>query len=160
MTSFIGADLANVWTEDELNQSGKGFGLNDRYLDHDGNEYVFVQATEIITGAGSLCVLDNTGQATMLDTSSDTFGLRIASPLSAYADNDYGWMQIYGNGYVSLAATVAANTQLMSTATGGVMDDTSTGVRADGVVALAATSGGAATVAAFLQYPRVGDTVA
>src|SRR5690554_5856881 len=161
MTAFIGASLTSPMSNDQRLASGKGFGLNDRYTDHQGNEFVFVQANGAITGAGYTCILDEAGQAAMVSTSNDIPGARLGVPLEAFADNDFGFVQIYGNcGAIRGAATAATDVLLVLTATAGVLDDAATGVRAEGIVLSATVGAGEANVAGFLQYPKVGETIA
>ena len=161
MTAFVGASLTSPMSADERAQTGKGFGLNDRYVDSEGREYVYVQASGAITGAGYTCIIDEAGQAAMVSTSNDIPGARLGVPLEAFADNDFGFVQIYGDcDAIRGAATAAADTLLVLTATAGVLDDAATGVRAEGIVLSATVGGAAANVAGFLQYPKVGETIA
>lgn len=160
MTTLIGANVTQTLTEAEYAASGKGFGLGDRYTDSAGREYVYVHASGAITAAGYVCVIDEAYEAAMLSTSNDTYGSLVGVPRAAFADNDYGWVQVYGPSTVYAAANVAADARLMTTATAGQLEDTATGVSVHGVALTAATSGSAAVVAAHLNYPMVDETVA
>lgn len=153
--------INTTFTVSDLDE-GRGFALNEKMCDYNGKEWLYVQASGAITGAGYAVVIDEEGQAAMLSTSNDAFGHRVGIPAVAFADNDYGWVQIYGDcDAILCAASCAADKQLMTTATAGTLDDTATGVRVDGVTLSAAVGGGgAATAAGSLTYPRIGDTVA
>lgn len=156
---IIGINPTSVTAAVDLPQ-GKGFGLGDLGTDGSGNTFVYVQANGAITGAGYACVIDETFQAAMLSTSNDDFGDKVGIPRAAFADNDYGWLQIYGVSTVLVAATVSANTLLMTTSTAGQLEDTATGVSVDGVVLTTANGGGgAAATACVLNWPTVGATV-
>lgn len=140
---------------------GKNFGLGDRYTDDDGNEFVYVQANGAITGAGYICVIDETYQAAMVSTSNDALGDLLGVPLAAWLDNDYGWLQVKGPTVVRVAASAAANTRLNTTATAGQLDDdnTSGSFIAANVWLTTANGGSAATAAAMLLHPYIGNTV-
>lgn len=132
--------------------------------DESGKVWVYVQASGAITGAGYACVIDETGQAVMATTTTtaSAFGDRVGIPEAAFADDEYGWLQIYGPSSVLGAASCAANTAINSTATAGTLDDDATAgaeVIAGVVLTAAVGAGGAATAAAMLNYPTVGATL-
>ena len=95
---------------------------------------------------------------------SDTAAPDANSPLptGVTADNQYGWLQIYGKGSARTLASAAKGTRLNSTSTDGALDDDGgTGAEAiDGLVLGTATGGEAATNAdAMFSYPTVGATL-
>jgi hypothetical protein len=162
MTAFVGARLTDTFTAAAMTQGGKGFGLGDRYVRGDGTEYVFVQANGAVTGAGYVCYLDSSYQAAMLSTSNDAYGNLVAIPLAAFADDDYGWMQVKGPcGAIRVAASAAANVRLNSTATAGQIDDDGTtgAMEIRGIALTTANGGAAATAPGMLNYPVIGATL-
>lgn len=137
---------------------GRSFGLGDRTEDHLGRTYVYVQAAEAIS-AGMAVGVDEAYQASKLTTTLMGDGYIIGVAQIAFADNDYGFVAIGGaNGLVvNVAASCAADTPLYTSATAGVLDDsTSVGVKVDGIVATAANSltSVAANVDAMLTFPK------
>ena len=160
MTVNIGITPTMTLTASEAYQ-GKSFGLGDRGSDQDGSEYIWCQANGAITGAGYACTITEAYQAAMLSTSNDDFGDRVGIPRAALADDEYGWFQVFGPSTVLVAATVSANTLLMTTSTAGQLEDTATGVSVDGIVLTTANGGGGAAVTAcMLNWPTVGAVVA
>lgn len=157
---MIGASLADPMSADEVSASGKGFGLGDRYVSHDGKEYVYVQASGAITGAGYVVTIDETYQAAMLSTSNDAGGDLVGVASAAFADDDYGWVQVKGPANIRVAASAAANAALNSTATAGQIDDDGTAGSFDvaGLVLTTANGASAGTAAGVLNYPSVATT--
>lgn len=154
----IGANFTETYSADEMKQQGKGFGLGDRYVSHDGKEYVWVQASGAITGAGYVCVFDETYQAAMISTSNDATGDLVGVPLAAFDDDDYGWLQVKGpTSAIQVAASAAANASLMATATAGQLDDGGAQPKIAGIALTTANGGSAGTVAGILNYPVVTD---
>jgi hypothetical protein len=122
--------------------------------------YIFAQADGAIT-ANDVCLVDASNQADQLDTtnSGSGFGLRCGVAAATLADNEYGWVQIYGPCTVNVATSCAANTALNSTATAGRIDDDATS-GAEVVSGLVTTAAEASnTAAAYLNYPTVGATL-
>lgn len=158
---IIGANPTATITGTTLLPEGKGFGLGDRYVDHDGKEYVYVQANGAITGAGYVAYFDTSYQAVMLSTSNDARGNLVGIAPAAFADDDYGWLQVKGPCVVRVAASAAANTQLNTTGTAGQIDDDATtgAMVVDRVILTTANGGSAGTVAAIISYPAVGATL-
>lgn len=153
----IGLDVLNTLTSAQLDE-GKGFALGDRSQNADGKEYVYVQANGAITGAGYVVVIDETYQAAMLSTSNDARGDLVGVAPVAFADDDYGWIQVKGPCVIRVAASAAANARLNTTATAGQIDDdgTSTAFSLEGIYLTTANGGAAATAAGILNYPIIG----
>lgn len=150
----IGADLTSATT---VITDGKSFGLGDRHVNHEGKEYVYVQANGAVTGAGYVCVVDEAYQAAMLSTSNDAGGDLVGIAIYAFADNDYGWIQVKGPCVVRVAASAAANVRLNTTATAGQIDDDGTvgSFAITGLIATAANGVSAGTVAGLANYPQI-----
>lgn len=88
-----------------------------------GKAYVFVQANGAITGDGYVVTLDESWQATMLTSSNDAYGDKVGVAECAFADNDYGWVQIYGPCGIRTEQDALANARLGATADAGQVDD-------------------------------------
>lgn len=153
----IGADFTAVQTLGTAVNVYPDFELGTRMKTGDGKEYMWVQANGAITGAGYVCTVDESFQAAMLSTSNDAGGDLVGVPGVAFADNDYGWVQVQGPCVVRVAASAAANVGLNTTATAGQLDDDGTAGSFDivGLVLTTANGGAAATAAAMLNYPTV-----
>lgn len=128
--------------------------------------YVYVQANGAITGTGYVCDIDSSSGDAAMSTTTTTApaagaGKQVGVARTAFADNEYGWLQVYGQGVVRVAASAAAYTLLNSTATAGQIDDDATaGAEViDGIVLDVANGGAAGTVAGFLNWPKVGRTL-
>jgi hypothetical protein len=128
--------------------------------------YIYVQANGAITGDGYVCDIDaSTFDAAMSTTTTTAPGTGAGKPVGvarvAFADNEYGWLQVYGPGTIRVLASAAAYTLLNSTATAGSLDDDATaGAEViNGLVLDVANGGGAASVAGFINWPNVGRTL-
>jgi len=128
--------------------------------------YIYVRASGAITGPGYVADIDGSAfTATMSTTTTTAPGAGQGKPVGvarvAFADTEYGWLQIYGAGTVRVSASAAAYTALNSTATAGQLDDDATaGAEVINGVALDVANGGAAgLVAGFLSWPTVGRTL-
>lgn len=139
---------------------GKGHGLGDRITDR-GDEYVFVQANGAIT-AGDIVIISEAYQADQLDTTSSggAIGDAVGVAKVAMADNEYGWVQIYGTYTDANVATGAtANTVLNSTSTAGRIDDDATS-GSETITGLYATETAASNAAdVVLRYPWINATL-
>lgn len=137
------------------------FRLGARACDEDGNEYVWVQASGAITGDGYVCAIDEAYQAVMVDSdvaATIAEGQIVGVANAAFADNDYGWLQIYGTCGIRTAASALANSKLAATATAGQVDDAgAAGTNYITGMVLNTATGGAAAVNAtgVLSYPRL-----
>lgn len=153
----IGASVTS--TEGAL--GAKTAGLGDRYTDQVGKEYVYVQATSAITGAGYVAIIDEAYAAVMVSTSVDKIGNLIGVAGVAFAAADYGWLQVKGPCLVRVAASCAANVTLNTTATAGQLDDDGTAgaLAINGLVLTTARSASAGTAAGLLNYCSVASDV-
>lgn len=158
MTAFVGAKVNGSWTADELTASGVGFAVGDRFASHDGKEYVFVKASAAIAQYDAV-TYDETYNTTVapLSTSNDAAGDRIGVAPVAIASGSFGWLQIYGVGQVNAIASTAANAQLGSSATAGMVDDViSAGFATIDGLYLTATRGGTnGPAACVMNYPII-----
>ena len=136
------------------------FALGTRMLGASGAEYVYVQASGAIASAGQAVFISEAYQAALLSTSNDDFGDNVGIAPAAFANDEYGWVQIFGPCVIQVAASCAANALLMTTSTGGHLDDTATGVSVVGAILTATRAASAGTAAGYLRYPSIGATVA
>lgn len=143
---------------------GTSFGLGDRYEDHRGNEYVFVQAGSAVAQFDA-CIIgalsgDPTYQAFPV-TSTNVAGAQMGGPFvgvaqAAAASAEYFWACIYGRSRVTVLTACLPNVPLYTTATAGALDDaivtagTLLGIR------LELTASGTTAITAFLQWPSRG----
>lgn len=132
------------------------FELGTRMKGGSGTEWVYVQASGAITGAGYVVTIDETYQAAMLSTSNDAGGDLVGVAGAAFADNDYGWVQVLGPCVIRVAASCAANVGINTTGTAGQLDDDGTSGSFDisGMVLTTANGGAAGTAAGMLNYPQ------
>lgn len=159
MSVLVGA-IIDAPTSDPQTE-GKAFGLGDRVCTHDGKEFVYVQANGAITGDGYVVSIDENYQAVMVDT--DTAATIAEGQIcgvadAAFADDDYGWVQIYGACGIRTAASAEANSKLSATSTAGQVDVTGAAGDnyIDGMVLNTATGGSAAVNdSGFLTYPKL-----
>jgi hypothetical protein len=133
----------------------------------DGSKgYIYVQANGAITGDGYVCDIDGSSfDAAMSTTTTTAPGTGQGKPVGiarvAFADNEFGWLQVFGPGTVRTLASAAAYTALNSTATAGAVDDdaTSGAEVIEGIALDTATGGSAASTAGFINWPKVGRTL-
>ena len=153
--SLIGANTAATSTTAE-------FGLGDRHTDHDGKVWTYVQASASIAQY-DVVTYDETYYTTVapVSTSNDARGDKLGVAPVAFADNEYGWLQIYGPCTLNVLASCAPNVELTTTATGGSLDDATTAslIVADGIVTTAASVSVASAKAGVLNFPIVGRTL-
>lgn len=140
---------------------GNGFALGDIVCLPNGKKYVYVQASGAITGDGYVCSIDEAYQAVMVDTDTAATvaeGQLVGVAETAFANDEYGWLQIYGACGVRTLALAAANVKLSATATAGAVDDggVTGGNYIDGMVVNTATGAAAAVNATcFLNHPKM-----
>lgn len=157
--ALIGAFPADVLTAAQV-EEGRGFGLGDRYVDHLGREFVWVQfGSGGATGAGFVCIIDAAFGAVMASNTTALRGLRVGVAQAAAAANEFGWVQIYGSVDVQTDVAVV-NAAMASTTTAGQIDDAAgTGTKQIlGLSLTTAKTGSAGLAPAFLSYPTIGAT--
>ena len=157
---YAGINFDAVFTAGTRATRFPPFSLGQQMQDADGNVYVYVQANGAITGAGYVCAFDEAGQAVMATNTTAVYGDRVGVAKAAFADNDYGWLQVYGPTPIRVAASCAANAVITSTTTAGQLDDAAgAGTKTIVGAALTTANGGtAANAAGILNYPTVGAT--
>lgn len=128
--------------------------------------YMYVKANGAITGDGYVVDIDGSSFDAAMSSTTTTApgtgaGKAVGVARAAFTTLYYGWVQVFGAGTVRVAASCAAYTIINSTATAGQLDDdAAVGAEViDGIVLDVAAGGAAATVAGFLNYPKVGRTL-
>ncbi len=162
MTLFIGAQLTEKYSTSQFEQ-GKTPGLGDRYVDNNGNEFVFVQFG---TGGASVnfaVSINAANSAVMTSNSASLRGERVGVYVgdTAAVSTDYGWVQIYGTCNVQVLASCAANARITTTTTAGSLDDAAGAGTKDllGIVLTTARAASDGLAPALLSYPTVGATL-
>lgn len=156
----IGANFLSPETLGTAVNNFPDFELGTRMKGAGGSEWVYVQANGAITGAGYVVVIDEAWQAAMATNTTAVYGQQIGVPGAAFADDDYGWVQVLGTCNIRVAASCAANALITSTTTAGQLDDAAgTGTKTIVGATLTTANGGSAAVAeGVITYPTVGAT--
>jgi hypothetical protein len=156
----IGVNLAETTTGTTTNGVDAKFTLGQRVTATDGSEWLYVQAGEAITQYMWVSIDENFQAVKGTKTLADA-GHGVGFAQVAFADNEFGWVAVNapGNITVRVAASCAADVQLYTTSTAGVLDDTSasqTLIR--GVVLVAAATTTASNREAIAVYPSATAT--
>lgn len=155
MSIIIGANTASVSTTPT-------HGLGDLFTDQDGKVWVYVQASASISQY-DVVTYDETYYTTVapVTTSNAARDDKLGVAPVAFANDDYGWLQIYGPCSLNVAANCVPNAELTMTSVAGVIDDATTASLkvADGIATTAASTSAASTKAGILNYPKVGRTL-
>ncbi|MCA1788686.1 MAG: hypothetical protein LC667_02195 [Thioalkalivibrio sp.] len=128
--ALIGIGPDQIRAADEV--AAFRLGTRGSYDDPDDGckEYIYVKATEAVTGLGYLCVIGSGFEAEMVDTTSSApgtgQGFLVGAAQAAIAENGFGWLQVQGKGSLRTLASAAAGTALTSSATPGAVDDATT----------------------------------
>lgn len=150
MTTMIGAKLTEAYTN---LTDGASFGLGDRYVDKNGNEYVFVQASGAVAQYDAVHINSANIAQALTKALGDT-GLPVGVAVATLSSASYGWAQIKGLGTVNVLQTCSSSTALYTSGTAGKLDDTTTSqVKIAGVVILANQTQSAAAAAVIGTYP-------
>lgn len=154
LVSPIGAAADYLSTEAD-------FTVGERAKGKDGSEFVYVQANGAIS-ANDVVIIDEDWQADQIDTtnSAGALGDKVGVARAAFADNEYGWVQVHGVcDAINVGTSAAANTKLNTTATAGRIDDDATAGAETiaGLYTTGAESGNAA--AGVLHYPFIDATL-
>lgn len=122
-----------------------------------GKAYQYVQANGAITGDGYVVTIDETFQAAMLSTSNDAEGDHAGVAETAFANDEYGWVQVYGACGIRTEQDALANAFLGPTADAGQVDDAAaTGLYIHGMVLGTATGGAdAVNTTGFISWPWI-----
>lgn len=161
MTAFVGARTDDTMTSAIMTASGRGFGLGDKLVRHDGTEWVFVQAAAAIAQY-DVVYFTSAYQASSLSTANDARGNLCGVAGVAFASGDYGWVQVKGPaGNANVLASAAANVRLNTTATAGSLDDDGTvgSMQVQGIYLTTARGGTNGPAPAILNYPYIDVTL-
>ena len=87
--------------------------------------YIYVQASGAIT-ANNAAQIEAGFQADMVDSAGQTEGSAIGIASTAFADDEYGWLQVFGlaEGRAGASTTAGASLQLDATADGRLIPAT------------------------------------
>ena len=126
--------------------------------------YRFIRANGALA-VGDVVGIDESFDATPVTTTTSApgtgQGLQCGVVVTALADNEFGWVQVYGfTDAVNVATNAAAHTNLNTTATGGRLDDDATvgAELIEGITTTAAESSNSA--AGVINWPYIGATIA
>lgn len=160
MPTLIGANYASTITSSSLGPSGKAFGLGDRSTDQDGKDWVFVQASGAIAQY-DVVYLTSAYVAATLSTSNDARGNIVAVAPIAFADTEYGWVQVKGPTTMNVKASCAANVRINTTATAGSLDDDGTAgsMQVQGIYLTTARAASDGSAPGILNFPFVDATL-
>lgn len=167
----LGINLTQVDSSAPSDGSGgPQFNLGETAKGTDGQEYVYVQASGTISSTTTepyALAIDENYQAAKMTKALAQAGHAIAwAPEVAIADNEYFWAIKRGSNFnIKVGVSCAADIALYTTATAGVLDDTSGGshVIVQGVVIVTAAStsasAGSTVREAIATYPNVVEGV-
>jgi hypothetical protein len=156
MTALIGTSPSAVVTSAEYtgSESGKAFGLGDRYTDHAGNTYVYVQASASLTQYDAVRIKASY-QAAQLTIDTGKQAVEVGFAQAAFQIGDRGWVQITGRPLIRLAADCDKELQLYATSTGGVLDDATTSVMIQGVICTTSVTGATTAATCVASFPTL-----
>lgn len=141
----IGVNLSETTAGTSTNGANARFRLGQIVTGSDGSRWIYVQAGSAITQYDCVAI-DEDYQAVPITKALCDAGHQPGFAQVAFADNEFGWVATHmpGNGSVRCAASCAADVQLYTTGTAGVLDDTSASqtIIRGVVLAVAGTSGG------------------
>ena len=130
-------------------------GLMDRYCGEDGKEWIYVQANGAIDQYDAVAITE-AGQAVAATDALVDDGHKIGVAQLAFADNEYGYVQIRGVCELNVKASCAADVFLYTSATAGHLDDTATSLaKIAGIVCTEAGGTGDGPAAAFMATEPV-----
>lgn len=157
----LGVDLTALTTGTTTDGANALFQLGTRVTATDGSEWLYVQAGEAITQYMWVSI-DENFQAVKGTKALADAGHGVGFAQVAFSDNDLGWVCVNGPGNITVrvAAACAPDVQLYTTATAGILDDTSasqTLIRGVVIVALGATAT-ASNREAIAVYPSATAT--
>lgn len=148
----IGVDLTSTFAgTGTSNDEGSPFTVGERALGNDGTEWMYVHAATAITQYDAVGVDENYEASALTKAMADD-GWQVGFAQIAASDNDFFWLCMGGsNVKVRVAASCAADVSLYTTATAGVLDDTSgSQTVVNGVTAVTAGSAGGVSAVEFI----------
>lgn len=134
-----------------------GHKLGTVHEDHRGYRYMFVHAAGAITQYAVVSIDESYEAAMLTDTLAKT-GKPCGVAQVAFAENDYGWVLVRGQGSVLVLAQCAADVGLYSSASAGYLDDgTASLTLISGIIADASTSaaGAVACTVGVEPFPKL-----
>jgi hypothetical protein len=129
----------------------------------DGGEVVYCISSGAISQY-ALCGINEDFDAYMMTTALSVQSDRLGFPQVAFAAGEYGWVYTRGSNIkVRTKASAAADAQLWTTASAGVVDDATaaSALKLDGVVLVAAAgtaANGAAGIEVKASWPAIRET--
>ncbi len=131
-TPLAGIDLSAVTAGTTTDGAGAPYALGTRVAGTDNGEWVFCQAGAAIstTVKQQFCLaIDENFQAVKVTKALASAGHLIGfAPPQIIADNAFFWAQVKGSNFnIRVAPACAADVNLWTTATAGLLDDTSGG---------------------------------
>ena len=129
MSTLLGVDVtatpSDSTTNNDKYSTDTTHKLGQVHRDHRGYEYIYVHANGAITQYAVVSI-DETYEATMITNTLAATAQGVGVAQVAFADNDYGWVQIRGQATVLVLASCAADVVLYTSASAGYLDDTAT----------------------------------
>ena len=115
-----------------LTHAAPMFTLGCLLWDDAGNAWLYVRVNEDVSAHHCVMVQNDYEEAQMISTSrlnasSDEGSARIGIPRVAIAEDDYGWIQLYGHAMCQTGAISNLESYSYSTSTAGTLDDDSSG---------------------------------
>lgn len=156
----LGIDLAATTAGTTTNGANAKFRLGQTVLGSDGSRWVYVQAGEAITQYMTVAI-DEDFQAKKITKTLADAGHQVGFAQVAFADNDFGWVCVHGPGNITVRvlASCAADVQLYTSGTAGILDDTSASQNlVRGVVLVVAASATVSNREAIAVYPNATAT--
>ncbi|MGE0853287.1 MAG: hypothetical protein AB7O44_27370 [Hyphomicrobiaceae bacterium] len=157
MTTLMGANPLVTHTAPQ-------FALGATHTDHLGREFVYVQATEVVT-AGMMCIIHGgwtcEGVTATLAAHDAGAGKLCGLALVAFADNAYGWLARRGTGADFLVNLVGACDDfqpLAPTSTAGSLDNFDAGSATAPFITgcvITTAAGGAEQEICILEFPQL-----
>lgn len=162
----IGVDITQILASTAIPQYQVGTLARVEDITDGTKYFLYCHASEAITAAGYLCLVSSSFEIQMVDSTSSApgvgQGLSVGAAMAVLADNEFGWIQVYGKGSVRTLQDAAVGTDLTSSATPGAVDDaTTSGLEVINGLSLGTLSGGSAetNADAYFSWPTVGRTL-
>lgn len=156
-TPVAGVNLTNTFTSLTSDPGNVlSYKVGDTVAGTDGSLWQFVKAETAITQYDCVAI-DESGNAQPITKSLADQQLRIGFAQVAISNTHYGWVALYGSALsVRVQLSCAADTNLYTTGTAGILDDTSTTqtLIAGVVITTAADTTGPQAETARINFPR------
>ncbi len=109
-----------------------------------------------VTASSYSCVISDAFEAVMLSNATGRFDSKIGIASCASLAGQYAWMQVFGPALIQVAVSAAANVNLYTTATAGVLDDDSTSGFPTGIIITTANGLSQSSARGVLNWPICG----